>query len=106
MVSDKENITHSRGVPCGLSAHCLIYCTRKFSKDTFNKHNTVKLRSLKNYSAVMIAEAFIKVDWYEVFKCENGNQAWNIFKHIFMLVVDGIAPIKRRSDFGWIIEFC
>ena len=103
IVSDKENINHSGVVPRGLSDNILTYFTRKVSKGTFNKHNKIKLRSLKNYYVVNLVEVFSKVDWYEVIKCENVNQAWNIFKHIFMLVVDGIAPIKtvhlkQRSD--------
>ena len=59
-----------------------------------NKHNTVKLISLRNYSAVNLAEALSKVYWYDVIKCENVNQVWIIFKHIFMSVVNGIAPIE------------
>ena len=94
MVSDKENITHSGVVPCGLNDHLSTYCTRNVSVGTSIKQNTVKLRSLKNYSAVNLAEDLSKVDWYEVIECGNVNQAWTIFTHFFMLVVDSIAPIK------------
>ena len=43
IVSDKERITQ-------LSDHFLTYCTRKASKNKLNAHNTVQIKSLKNYS--------------------------------------------------------
>ena len=72
-----------------------IYCTRKASKNKFNAHNTVQIRSLKNYSPEKLIQELGKLNWNNVITCDNVNQAWDNFKGLFMSVVDSIAPIKE-----------
>ena len=44
-----EKICQFGTISLGLSDHCLIYATRNVVKGQINKHNTEKLRSLRNY---------------------------------------------------------
>jgi len=30
-----------------------------------------------------------------VLLCDNFNEAWEIFKHVFVSVIDNIAPVKQ-----------
>ena len=50
LCNNEENIAQSGVIPIGLSDHFLTFCTRKIVRGTLNKHKTVKIRSLKNYS--------------------------------------------------------
>ena len=49
LVSDEDKISQTGVLQLGISDHSLIYCTRRVVKAAINKHNTVKLRSMKNY---------------------------------------------------------
>ena len=62
IVSDKEIITQSGVIHCGLSDHFLTYCTRKASKNKFNAHNTMQKGSLKNYSPEKFIQELGKLD--------------------------------------------
>ena len=50
LVSDHKNVIQSGVISVGLSDHMLIYCTRKVTKVKTYSHNTVMVRSLKNYT--------------------------------------------------------
>ena len=41
-MSDADKISQSGILDVGVSDHCMIYCTRKLVKFTFNKHKSVK----------------------------------------------------------------
>ena len=47
--SDVENISQSGVLPCKLSDHNVIFCTRKLTKCQFKGHNNVELRIMKCY---------------------------------------------------------
>ena len=44
-----ENISQFGVLDIGLSDHSIIFCTRKLLKPVYNKHNSVKVRSVKSY---------------------------------------------------------
>ena len=73
----------------------MIYCTRKVPKSFYGSHNTVKLRSLKNYDKEVFIEKLKNVNWFSVINCENVDEAWCKFYESLMLVIDSIAPIKE-----------
>ena len=75
-------------ITTGLSDHLITYCTRKSTKVVFNKHQGVKIRSLKNYSIKSRdKESFVnelcKIDWSEVVSCDGVDKAWFNFCTIF-----------------------
>ena len=56
LCSKTENVSQNGVIPLGLSDHSLIYCTRKLSRRSFNDHNTVTIRSMKNYTPTNYAD--------------------------------------------------
>lgn len=93
--SNCSKISNSGVIDCGISDHAITFCTRKVSKDFFGKHNTVKLRSIKNYDVNVFISKLNKVNWFDVINCEIVNDAWTIFKSKFMSVLDEVAPVKQ-----------
>jgi hypothetical protein len=53
----------------GLSDHFIVYCTRKLSKCFFNKHNTVKVRSVKSYDKNVFISKGTEAKWEKCFFC-------------------------------------
>ena len=82
-------------IDIGISDHSLIFCTRKQTKAVFNKHNSVKLRSLKHYNREEFQMNLLNTDWTSVVYSENVIDAWSRFKAIFLSVIDNIAPINE-----------
>ena len=78
-------------IDIGISDHSLIFCTRK----VFNKHNSVKLKSLKHYRSKEFEMNLLNTDWTSVMCSDNVLNAWSRFKSIFVTVIDNIAPIKE-----------
>ena len=73
----------------------MIFCTRKHYKDKSDKHNSIKIRSMKNYSAELFLEELSKVTFpdYSTFQCVNN--AYSDFVDKLMSVIDKIAPLKE-----------
>ena len=80
--------------------YCITYCTRKISREQINKHNTVKLRSLKNYCSNTFTEKLKNLDWSIVLQCTDVNDAWNRFKLMFTQIIDEVAPQKETRIKG------
>lgn len=97
LVSDSSRILQSGAVRIGISDHYLTFCSMKLRRrDTHsNDHNTVNLRSMKNYTKVIFQEILSTVDWMPVLYCDNVTEAWSIFKTSFMSVIYEIAPLKQ-----------
>ena len=96
IVSDEEKISQSGVIPIGISDHFLTYCTRHSPKTKFNKHNTIRSRSMKNYSTEIFNEKLSEINWFKVINCDDVDVAWSNFKDLFMSVVDKIAPLKEK----------
>ena len=47
LTSDRHKLCNSGVIDIGLNDHSLIFCTRKVVKGAINKHNSVKVMSLK-----------------------------------------------------------
>ena len=106
--SVKEKIAQSGVLNFGFSDHCVIYCTRKTVRSLFNRHNTIKIRSLKNYSPQKLNEELNSVDWTEFYNCVNVDEALNLFCRIFISTLDKLAPlksvrVKQRTE-PWITQ--
>ena len=52
--SGDENISQSCVLPCKLSGHNVIFCTRKLTKCQFKGHNNVERRIMKCYDKDII----------------------------------------------------
>ena len=65
-VTDSEKISQHGVLDIGVSDHSLIYCTRKVTRSIFNKHNTVTIRSTKNYNKEELQLCLLNADWSSV----------------------------------------
>ena len=95
-----ERICQSGVIVSGLSDHYITYCTRKVYREQINKHNTVKIRSLKNYCNNTFIEKLRNLDWSIVLQCTDVNVAWNKFKIMFTQIINEIAPEKETRIKG------
>lgn len=95
LVSDEDKISQTCVLHLGISDHSLIYCTRRVVKAAINKHNTVKLRSMKNYDKDTFQVNLLNADWSSVLISDNACDAWKKFKSNFTSLVDDIAHIKE-----------
>jgi len=79
----------------GISDNFIVYCTRKLSKSSFNKHNNVKVRSVKSYNKDVFIEKLTEANWESCFFASNINEAWSNFKDIFTNILDTVAHSKK-----------
>ena len=83
LCNNKEKNCQSGTISISLSDHFMTYCTRKISKGQINKHNYVKIRSLKNYTKEEFILKLTCADLIQFFNGCNINIAlsalWDIF---------------------------
>ena len=75
LCNSSENVIQSGTIPVGLSDNLLTYVTRKASRGVFNSHNTIRIRSLKNYSENDFLQQLANADWSICFNVECVNSA-------------------------------
>ena len=61
--SDTDKVFQSDVIGIGISDHCLIFCTKKVIKNVSNKHNTVKLRPMMDYTKEAHQINLLNADW-------------------------------------------
>ena len=93
--SDVENISQSGVLPCKLSDHNVIFCTRKLLKCQFKGHNNVELRIMKCYDKDVFVDKLRSLDWAKVTSVKNVNDSWKIFHEMFLQILDRVAPVKN-----------
>ena len=82
-------------IEVGLSDHQMIFCSRKILRSKFNKHNTVKIRSLKHYSKDLFLESLQNVNFPNYQNYENVNEAYADLVNKITTELDKIAPLKE-----------
>ena len=93
--NNEDKICQTGVVKSGLSDHYITFCTRKIIRGQIGKHNTIRVRSLRNYNIDVFLNRLHEVDWSIVTRCNNVNEAWVNFKNLITQVLDSIAPIKE-----------
>ena len=83
-----------------------MYCCRKGFKDIFSEHNTINIRSFKNYNVDVFRTLLEDSDWSTVLNTECVNSALSNFQTILTGIIDKVAPrktvrIKQRTE-PWI----
>jgi hypothetical protein len=106
LVSDANRVSQSGVIHLGMSDHFMTFCTRKAAKVKFNSHNSIKIRSLKNYDIDSFRSLLANCDWSSVLNSDTVDTAWQKFKEVFVNVLDRVAPkrevrIKQRTE-PWI----
>ena len=95
LVSDESKISQHGVLNSSISDHNLIFCTRKVIRAPVNKHNTLKIRSMKNYSKQDFLVRLNRINWFSVLQSDDIEFAWSEFKTNFLNTLNSIAPFKE-----------
>jgi hypothetical protein len=88
LCNNPEKHCQSGVLNMGISDHFIVYCTRKLSKSSFNKHNNVKVRSVKSYNKDVFIEKLTEAKWESFFFLDsNINEALGSFSTNFAAIV-------------------
>ena len=90
-----DKVSQSGVIDIGISDHCLIFCARKVIKHVFNKHNTVKIRSMRDYSKEAFQTNLLNANCNSVMTLDNVVDAWSKFKTVFLSIMNNMSPIKE-----------
>ena len=101
-----EKISDSGVIHTGISDHSLIFAIRKISVIK-KQENIVEMRNMKNFNEEKFVAELLKQHWEQVyFFAEDPNDMWEIWKKIFIEVLDKHAPLQckkiRSKKVPWI----
>ena len=97
VTNSHDKISQSGVVDSGLSDHQIIYCTRKFTKQKFNEHRDITIRSLKNYSHECFINILSEQDFPRYSQFEDVDLAYQDFVNKTMTAIDRLAPEKKTE---------
>ena len=78
----------------GSSDHKILSGTR-YTKSAIRHSRFVKKRSYKNFSPNLFIQALRDTSWWELYSCNNPDEAVEIFTRKLTLILDEMAPIKK-----------
>ena len=95
LVNTPSKVSQSGVLNKCLSDHDIIYMTRKHQNIKIGKHNTINIRSMKNYTKELFIQKLSEVQFPIYSDFENVNDAYTDLLSKFMSVIDKIAPLKQ-----------
>lgn len=105
LINNISMVSQSGVTPLRISDHYLTYCTRKAKRHVYNSHNTVTMRSMKNYDINIFSSLLEAHDWSSVLQNNCVNDAWLNFKSSLTHIIDRVAPHKtvriKQSTQPW-----
>ena len=91
-----EKISDS-GVIHSISDHSLVFAIRKISVID-KQENILEIRNMKNFNEEKFIEDLLKQPWEHIyFSAEDPNAMWEIWKKIFLDVLDKHAPLQHKK---------
>jgi hypothetical protein len=101
-----EKHSDSGVIHTGISDHSLIFAIRKISVIK-KQENIVEMRNMKNFNEEKFVGELLKQHWEQVyFFAEDPNDMWEIWKKIFVEILDKLAPLQckkiRSKKVPWI----
>ncbi len=92
-----EKISDSGVVHTGISDHSLVFAIRKISVIK-KQENIVEMRNMKNFDKKKFVTELLNQHWeYVYFFAEDPNAMWEIWKKIFLEVLDKHAPLQYKK---------
>ena len=93
-----EKISDSGVIHTGISDHSLVFAIRKISVIIQKQESTLEIRNMKNFDEKKFAEELLKQHWeYAYFFAEDPNAMWEIWKKLFLEVLDQHAPLQHKK---------
>ena len=78
----------------GSSYHKIIFGTR-YTKSVVRSPRFIEKRSYKNFQPDIYLGLVGGTNWWDLYSCEDPEQAVNIFTTKLNMILDQVAPIKR-----------
>ena len=95
IASTPDKIVCSDVIHTEASDHSLIYVVRKINATTTT--NTIKEISFRNFKHFnSIAYDLLCQQWHTIDTLSNVDQKWNLWKELFLSVLDKHAPMMSR----------
>ena len=92
-----EKISDSGVIHTGISDHSLVFAIRKISVID-KQENILEIRNMKNFNEEKFIGDLLKQPWEHIyFSAENPNAMWEIWKKIFLNVLDKHAPLQHKK---------
>ena len=105
--NNPEKIGHTQELVRGSSDHKLIIANKK-SKNIRDGTRYVKKRSYKNFDELEFREAVKKIQWFELYSCQDADLALDMFNTKLTEILDKMAPVKtfqvRAKYAAWISD--
>ena len=80
----------------GFSDHCAIFGVRKLHNIKRPPPKIIQSRNYKNYDPAFFTDDLNKIPW-DILEMEStSNEAWIVFKDLFLTVADKHAPVGTR----------
>ena len=97
VTNTQEKISDSGVIHTGISDHSLVFAIRKIS-GVRKQENTFEIRNMKNFDEEKFVAEQLKQHWeYVYFFAEDPNAMWEIWKKIFLNVLDKHAPLQQKK---------
>lgn len=96
-----EKISDSGVIHTGISDsswHSLVFAIRKIHVFKKNEKNIVEIRNMKHFDGQKFIEDLLSQHWeYVYFFADNPNAMWEIWKELFLDVLNRHAPIQQKK---------
>ena len=93
-----EKISASGVVPTGISDHSLVFAVRKIHRLSKKGTNIVEIRNMKNFNEKHFLNDLSNQCWeYVYFFPENPDEMWQIWKYLFLEVLNKHAPLQNKK---------
>ena len=90
-------ISDSGVIHTGISDHSLVFAIRKISILKKDEHS-IEIRNMKNFNENKFISELMRQHWEYIYYCaEDPNAMWEIWKSIFLEVLDKHAPLQHKK---------
>ena len=93
--SSPEKISSSGVIHLAISDHSLVLMTLKICYERTGIHRTIESRVFKNFNHHFLNDV-AQQPWNKVFSETNPETMWDVWKKLFMEVVDKHTPLQSK----------
>jgi len=95
LTNSEDRISQSGVIETTFSDHFSIFCTRKITRYRHNKHKTIKIRSLRNYTKESYLEKLNDIKLPELDENSNIDEIYTNFATQLEKIIDSVAPLRE-----------
>ncbi len=99
LTNKEENISKSGVIHLGLSDHSMIFAIRKHCIPK-SREKVKHIRNFKNFNANDFLTDLSQMPWENIAQYDNSNVCWQVWKSLYLQVLDRHAPLRRMRTRG------